>query len=363
MNRFSQESLKSLLLPQNGPCVSLYLELKQPYWSPRNLVRYRRLLKAAEQELLMRYSKADTFRILSPIRFFSSLHRDLKDANTVCFFSSGSTHGFFPIKKPIKNTVIVAPSFHIKPILSYLNPMHAWLGVHIADSHIEFVKGQNEHMEPVRRVSREKWRRNPWNSYGADLIGHWISLQRKSRYIPVFIYGSEAVLSEFEFEGDFNLLEISEQNECELLVPSLVSQRLSLIHQTKLSCLNQLILRHETVSDLNKIAKLLEDGRLESLAVRIDNTRWGQIDWQCGVVKLSENGAMLDCVLDDLAERALVKGVDLLLCQSADLITSADAVGVLKRKKTLETTITLRASNRDLGGLERRLEHSFQPAI
>lgn len=330
MNRFSHDNLFNLLSKQTGPCVTIYLQLRQPYWSIRNLVRYSRLLKDAEQELLLGYSKTDAKRILSPIRFFSSLYRDLKDANTVCFFSSSSAYGFFPVKDVIPNTVVVANSFHVKPIASYLNPMDFWLGIEVTHDYIQFVKGHNRHIEPVRRVSREKWAKNGNANSSVELMQQWMSLHRRSSQTPVFVYGKKHLLEPFVFSDDVNTVPLSPGETIEEHLVNRVGLVLSYKKEKKIIELNYKILRKETTSDLNIIAKALEMNSIESLAICIDKTRWGQVDWQNGVVRTSQTGALLDCVLDDLAERALVNKLELILCKREDLAYDYDAVATLK---------------------------------
>lgn len=333
MYRFTRETLSQLLKDQEGPCISIYLELKQPYWSPRNLVRYRRLLKDAEQELLIRFSKQDTFRLLSPIRYFTSLHRDLKEAKTVCFFASNRVQGFFPINEKVPNTVVVAPSFHIKPIVSFLNPSDAWLGVIVTDQAIELCRGQSKHRETIRRVNREKHSRYKDNFAVSELIGQWVNQHRKFHHMPVFVFGDGQNLNSLSFPEDVSVFSVPPDKNFEDFILNSATDQLAHENQLKLMSLNQSLLCHEAISDLEQIALALKENRVETLAVRVDKTRWGQIDWKTGFVRTSLKGALLDCVLDDLAERALVSHTQLLLCRSIDLAIDVDAVATLKKEK------------------------------
>lgn len=346
MNRFSRETLSQLLKDQSGPCVSIYLDLKQPHWSPRNIVRYRRLLKDAEQELLLKFSKRDTFRILSPIRYFTSLHRDLKDAKTVCFFASNSISGFFPINEKITNTVVVAPSFHIKPIVSYLNPSDAWFGVIITDQFIELSRGQSRHRETIRRVNCEKYFKNNETKPFYELIDRWLELHRKSSQVPVLIFGERRILEKFSFADDICVFHLPFAENNENFILDSASSLLKHKTQLKLLNLNKSMICNETISDLGRIAIALKENKVETLAVRADKTRWGQIDWKTGFVKTSLNGALLDCVLDDLAERALVNHTELILCQNIDFAIDVDAVATLK-KENFSVDKRILTANRD----------------
>lgn len=335
MYRFNHDTLRNLLTTQDGPCISIYLELQKPYWSPRNIVNYQRLLKDAERQLLLRYSRSETSKILTPIRFFSSLYCDLNEAQTVCFFSSSKEHGFFPIVDKVKNKVVVAPSFHIKPIASYLNPMDCWLGIEISYDYIQFNKGYSKHIEPLRRINRERWAKNGNHTAAVALMEQWMCIQKMSPQTPVFVYGPEDQLKQFTFSENVHTF-FTTGPEADAHLVDRVSLMLSFARETKICHLNRRIAHNDVIHDLSEIVRKLETKRIETLAVCIDKTRWGQVDWQNGLIRSKPTGQFLDCVLDDLAERALVNRTELILCKRDELVYDFEAVATLRKEHSKE---------------------------
>lgn len=330
MKKFSQENLDQLLAHNEGPCVSIYFDLKPPFLSPKNVSRLRRLLREAEVELLARFGKAHTFRLISQFKMFAHLQSELRNAKTVCLFSSPQVAGFFPVNDELPRRVVVANSFHIKPLLPYMNPTEAWLCVHVTDKSVEFFKGQGPLLGSVsKRVRIAGFGFKKDAKAVSALIEGWVETHRTKKFTPAFVAGRQDILDKLDVSPSCKTIECptesAEFRECVVSAAHAYLDGKARHAVVEMASCDELV-----VSDLDVIVKNLESNSVVSIAIKRDKTSWGHVDWSRGVVKFSEGGLLTDCVLDDIAEEALKRKVHLTVCDDSDFPEGVDVMAVLK---------------------------------
>lgn len=332
MIRYTHENLKQLVLAQQSPCISVYFDLKAPFWAPKNITRFRRLLKEAESELLTQCGKLDSFRLLSQLKMFAHLQKNFRNAQTVCFFISNSTAGYFPVAEPLERRVVVAKSFHIKPLLPYMNPSDGWLFVHLKDNAIEFFKCQGPIIGNVsKRTSLERFAIRKSANEICDLINNWVTCQRTASNEPVFIVGKQNTLDSLPLTDSSKLV------FCFTDCP----QALTLVTQAALAYLDGRAhsrlfeVKHAPVVKehvVDKIISRISSNEIDLLFLKRNKTSWGRIDCERGSVRRSTTGLMHDCIFDDLAEHALAKNVSLFMTDDKEFPKDVDALAVVKSK-------------------------------
>jgi hypothetical protein len=122
MNLLSKELLNELLLLERAPCLSLYMTTHRSH--PDNIqdpIRFKNLVKQMEESLLRKYPASETQKHLEPFE------RLINDNDFWNHTSDGlailSADGLFKvIRLPItvEELVVVADSFHTKPLRKYL---------------------------------------------------------------------------------------------------------------------------------------------------------------------------------------------------------------------------------------------------
>jgi len=119
MRQFSIDYLTRLLADHKGPCVSLY----QPTHRHRpdclqDPIRYRNLLREMEASLREKYPKREVRALTEK---FHALARDIPFWNFrtdgLAILGSEEMFQVFDLQRPVKELVIVAESFHVKPLL------------------------------------------------------------------------------------------------------------------------------------------------------------------------------------------------------------------------------------------------------
>lgn len=119
MKPFVNSALATLLEQQNSPCVSIYLPTHrhQPD-RQQDPIRFRNLLREAEQSLLQAFYPDGVDAIMKPFRelaanekFWQRTLDGLAVLGTVGAFRT------FRLRQPVPEVAVVAESYHVKPLL------------------------------------------------------------------------------------------------------------------------------------------------------------------------------------------------------------------------------------------------------
>ncbi|HVS19634.1 MAG TPA: hypothetical protein VMT18_13605 [Planctomycetota bacterium] len=122
MHQLDQDRLAGLLAEQTPPCISLYQRTHRRH--PENQqdpIRYRNQLRDVEESLLELYPKRDVKERLLP---FQALDGDEIFWNHrtegLAILASADEFQIIDLQRPVENLVVVADSFHVKPLLRVL---------------------------------------------------------------------------------------------------------------------------------------------------------------------------------------------------------------------------------------------------
>jgi len=116
----TNSALATLLEPQNAPCVSIYLPTHRTQPNrQQDPIRYKNLLRQAEQSLLQALYPEGVEAILKPFRDLANNERFWQ--RTLDGLAVLGTIGSFrtlSLRQPVNEIAVVAESFHIKPLLN-----------------------------------------------------------------------------------------------------------------------------------------------------------------------------------------------------------------------------------------------------
>ncbi|WP_337177787.1 hypothetical protein [Paludisphaera sp.] len=119
MSHVTIDDLAGLLKPAASPAISLYQPTHRA--NPDRLqdpIRFKNLLAAAERSLAEKYPGREIDSLLKPMR-------DLQDdyqfwshqEDGLAMFRTPDTFVYYQVQRPVAELVVVADSFHVKPIL------------------------------------------------------------------------------------------------------------------------------------------------------------------------------------------------------------------------------------------------------
>lgn len=119
MRPFTIETLRKLLQDHEPPCISLYQPTHRA--NPDNLqdpIRYKNLLRDAEQSLREKYSGREVRPLLEPFQELAVDHHFwTHQRDGLAVLASADTFEVFRLQRPVKELVEVADTFHLKPLL------------------------------------------------------------------------------------------------------------------------------------------------------------------------------------------------------------------------------------------------------
>jgi hypothetical protein len=119
MPLLTTEALKGFLTAAEPPCISLYQPTHRAVPdSLQDPIRYRNLVRDAERELR---EKLPERQVRSLLERFEELSEDkafwMHQRDGLTILASGGVFEVFRLQRPVKELVVVADSFHIKPLL------------------------------------------------------------------------------------------------------------------------------------------------------------------------------------------------------------------------------------------------------
>lgn len=119
MRQITTGQLLRLLADHEPPCISLYQPTHRRHpENQQDRIRYRNLLKEMEGSLRAKYSTYEVQSLLGKFRALASddvfwNHR----TDGLAILASAATFELFEVQRPFPELVVVANSFHIKPLL------------------------------------------------------------------------------------------------------------------------------------------------------------------------------------------------------------------------------------------------------
>jgi len=329
--QLSTEHLTSLLAAQEPPCISLYLPTHRRH--PENEgdpIRYRNQLRELEASLHEKYSKRDTLPLLKPFQALSHNNEFWKHRTEgLAILSTGDRFQVFDLQRPVKELLVVADSFHIKPLLRVLQSADRFqilcLGLHGG----RLYEGTRDALDPIEvsaaihtPMAHDANKQSHKDTAAATLHAYLrpidaAVLQQHSRPsgLPLLLVALPEMQSAFrEVTRNPFLVEAGVAISPEALDLEDLRQRAwQRFEPHYLARLAKLVDSFESSRARGLGADLLEDvaaaavaGRIGTLLVEADREIPGRMDAATGAVTLAAlANPEVDDLIDDLAEAVL----------------------------------------------------------
>jgi hypothetical protein len=151
MRQITTEQLTGLLAAHEPPCVSLYQPTHRHHPdNQQDPIRYRNLVAAAEASLREKYP---TRQIRALMEQFQPLARDHAFWNHrtdgLAVFGSTATFEVFELQRPVREFVVVADSFHTKPLLRILQSADRYQILCLSRHEARLYEGNRDALDPV----------------------------------------------------------------------------------------------------------------------------------------------------------------------------------------------------------------------
>lgn len=373
---FGSGEMASLLAPQEGPCVSIYLPTsrKHPGWK-QDPLRYRSLLDEARRLLATRYRSRSVDEFLGPMEaLLPGRHWEFA-LDGLAVFHSKRHFAAYRLPLSVPERVVVADTFHTKPLLRFLCSNQRYLVLALSQNSVELYQGSPFGAGLVALEDLPKGLRQ---ALGTQARGRSVSVRSTGASGSVF-HGrgpgkerkKETLLRYFRLLDRALREQLADERvplllaavsyyhpiyrqantypwlHAEGLVGSFERASAERIHEAAWPVVSGLFLdqvrawrerygeqaaRGLASDRLADIARAAVMGRIRCLLVAEGETLWGRLDRTNGAVARHERqmGPDDDDLLDDVSEEALKRGAEVFVAPRSSLPTREPIAAVFR---------------------------------
>lgn len=330
------EKLSLILDPSAKPCVTFYIPRVSKTFNKQERKNLFLAFARQAEEVLKRDHSFEFSQELIKRLWLSNPYAELDKYHcAVGFFHNSQFTGLLPLNGEIDPKVIVADSFHIKPILGWLQetPPHYLLTLSSREIRIyegdawdlRFVKSITDETNEQSKKSQKVQTQEFFHRAETEIA----SLVKEDQR-PIVIAGVDWVQSLYRkvsknpqllasnIRGDirrFGLLALKEASSYALR---------ELFQKTKKKLFVDFELarsKGKTLSDLGEISKAAVEGRVKKILIARDQVIWGEIARNTGDLRIHHHqmNAKDDDILDNLAEKVMENGGKVLCVPRRDI--------------------------------------------
>jgi len=150
MTVLTRERLQPLLKVTPGPCVSLYMPTHRSHpGTEQDPIRFRNSLKEAERLLSDRYSSGEIRALLDPVAELASVEFWRHQSEGLAILRSRDVLEEFRLTLSLPELVVVAESFHIRPLIRSLNANVRYFVIAVSQNAVKVLEGTSTSLTQV----------------------------------------------------------------------------------------------------------------------------------------------------------------------------------------------------------------------
>ncbi|WP_374079538.1 hypothetical protein [Bdellovibrio bacteriovorus] len=373
IEKLNHEDLLRLTSVQDGPCISIYI----PAMPEKTLqLEYEALVRRATHLLSfdpreeLRENLLETLYNFNPAEHFSSREQGL------ALFVNKHWNSYFLAGHELPSKVVVAETFHLKPLIEDLQGSHIYRVLVISaeealllncdgntgsESHT-FLFHQGQHSNSIhwkhqdesetaqiphlksslrgRGTNDSQFKRKS----GVKLFLRWIeakiSKEEAYKTLPLFVFTNDTLFNAYK--------EVSTHPSpvlCKIDPTKGIPRMEALIHQAGLHIQNniskhknlstlemeELARQKKVIDDLVKISRAALNGKVKTLFLRDNSEIWGQLHRKSSQITFHEKqiNSKDDDILDDIACEVIRHGGEVVVLNDKDMPTRSPAAAIL----------------------------------
>lgn len=347
MKELMTQDLKTITEATSGPMISIYLSKENGIHDLRSLTeKWKESLNRAEFFLLKDYSRAFVDSFMKPLWKTDCLQKMEHVDKGIIVFYSEVEKAFVRVQTTINDLVVVADSFHVKPLLRIKNTARGFFLVSMSAKAINVLAETNGHLyrlESYKNHIVEENSNKKTRVETKDFIAHTaIELNKLlSAYkLPIVLAGvkdhlghmkkllDHSCLLEESIVGNVEKLRTDELREkCfELLEPVYLKKELEAIEE-----LNAAVKKNHAITFIEDIAVSAVHGKIKKLFVVENRQLWGAINQLTGEIFVSprQTNSHDDDILDDICQIVLSKGGEVVVLKDAHKVSGYLAAAIV----------------------------------
>lgn len=376
MHALTIEGIRTLAAEHMAPCVSMYLPAHAGQ-SREDRAKLEGFVRRARQALESKLSRAEIDAVLAPVVPLLKPEAWGEHVDGLALFVARGFHAQYRLPMDVQELLVVADSFHIRPLLRFARSNQQYFVLLLAQGHVGFLRGSAEGLVPVGSsgvpsslsdaLGKEDRERAVTYHFGArggknpifgggdksnssreeDLARFfrsvdqaiWSALRDESSPLVLVTSDREAALfrslTRYGHVAPGNL-----SNELGRATPSqihaaawpVVQSLMTPKEDSVLERYDRLVSAARALDDVRAIGKLALEGRVRDLILDRDAHLWGRFDRSTGETALygERTGEDVEDVLDDIAAAVVLRGGDVWSIDNSRMPTKSSVAATLR---------------------------------
>jgi hypothetical protein len=354
MRELLVKDLNVLNVSSEGPMISIYLSKDVSILDQKSFSeRWKELLLKAEYYLLKDYTRSYVENFMKKLWNGAFLDKlEGLDRGLVVFYSEASFDGevgYLRVQSPVNDLVIVADSFHIKPLIRIKNNTRGFFIVTMSSRAINVLIENNSHL-----IKLDSYRNEPGieGKNKKDSKEFFLNASRElnklftAYRLPIILAGvkdhighmkkllDQKMLMTESIIGNVEKMKSDELQErvYNILTPFYNQQELGAVGE-----LEAAMGRNHAITYLEDIAISAVYGKILKLFVVENRYIWGSINKSTGEIFIAPRrvNAHDDDVLDDLCQIVLAKGGEVVVVKEISNFRGHYAVAIITDRSHL----------------------------
>ncbi|NOT78956.1 MAG: hypothetical protein HOP07_08120 [Bacteriovoracaceae bacterium] len=348
MTELDIKNLKALNITSKGPMFSIYLSRIDSIHDPKSIQdRWKESLSKAELYLLKDYPRVSVDNLISKLTSVNFSEKlDSLDTGIALFYSEDSFDGqvgYIKFQTPIHDLVVVADSFHIKPLIKIKNNVNGFLIVTMTSRAINVLIEYNGHLVKIDSYRNEPGSEGKNKKEAAEFFlnaSRELNKLFNSYRLPIVLAGvkshlgtmkkllNQSMLIKESVVGNVEKIKAIELRE---KVYQILHPYYELKTKSAVSDLENAIYRNRIVTDLEQIAQSAVLGKITKLIVVENKYIWGSINKDTGEIFISPRqiNSHDDDILDDLCQIVLERNGEVVVVKEIPNLNGDFAIAIV----------------------------------
>lgn len=377
MRALTVDELRTLIAHEDNPSISIYLATHRGGAGDAE-ARYQGALRTAREALGKSHKRAIVDELMLPLEALGHQPEFWQEQlEGLCVFRSKNASSYWRLPSRFEDEVVVASSFHVRPLLRYLQSNQRYFLLNLSQGRVSLFKGSAMGLGAIDLAGLPKSlgdvlgvepRQRSRHIYSGGTRAHSpvfhgagrdesVQLEEMQRFLravdkglmevlrdetaPLIVAATERVLAAFQNASRYPHLlhEALHGNFSNAKIEDLHAKAWPIVQkflrEREAELANQygnLIVSDRATDEISSIARFAVQGRVRDLLLDCDSKLWGKMDRATGAIELhsKRKDESDDDVLDDIAESVLLRGGEVHALPKGKMPTQSPVAAMLR---------------------------------